>query len=249
MSINRAFSTIVSDPVSLTDYPSLKHYFPFNETSGSTLTDIAGGLIIDDASHTPVVVNTDYTLNTVVTKSVIVSGTVLSPGTKKVIVLMAGKPGSTAGTCRFGTTSDGTFQGFSATAASASATPKVADGSNITTGIVTGTAGLAGTGTQLQARCLLLDFGTDGTAGTFGITQADYDGTTWVQRAAVSLATMTGITSITQVCSIAGTSLPYFIQVYYFNSIPADYKAATLWAFEQAKLGKKSPYPGWKGLQ
>jgi hypothetical protein len=245
--IIKPYSTLASDSFVAADYPSLVHYFPFTETSGSTLTDIAGGIVLDDASHTAVIVNADYTLNTGVAKAVISSGTVSSPGTKKIVVLTAGKPGTTAGTFRFGTTTDGSFKGFSGSAASTGPTTKVADGSDVSTGIITSTAGLVGTGSQLQTRASIIDFGTDGTGGTYGLTTLDYDGTTYTSRAAVSLATMTGITSITQACSVAGTYLPYFIQVYYFNTVPTDVKSAMLWCFEEAKLGKKSPYPGWKG--
>ena len=240
------YSTLAANTFVAADYPALAHYFPMTEPTGSGgITDIAGGVIA--GVGIPLTANADGTITNGTTLTSIDAGVLQSPGTKKVVLIVVGKNGTTTGGVRFGSVTAAANQGFNVTCGLTTAsTPNVANG----TAKVTGTDGLDGVATvdQWQARCLILDFGTDGTGGTYGITQLDYDGINPpVQRAAVSLATVTGITAIEQVISFGATSIPALIQLWYFNAVPEDFKAATVWTYANAVAGDKTVYPGWKG--
>ena len=244
--IIKPFSAIAADTFVASDYPALAHYFPMTEPTGSGgLTDIANGMLV--GVGTSITANADGTITPGAVINTLDAGVLRSPGTKKVVMIVVGKNGTTTGGIRFGSVTAAANSGFNITTGLTTAsTPNVANG----TAKVTGTDGLDGVATvdQWQARCLILDFGTDGTGGTYGITQLDYDGINPpVQRAAVSLATVTGITAIEQTLSLGVTSNSALIQVWHFNAVPGDFKAATVWTYANAVAGDKTVYPGWKG--
>lgn len=240
--IIKPYSVIAKEEFSAADYPALAHFFPFNETSGATVTDVAGGLVITDGSATAVSQSADGHITLGSAKSVISSGVIASPGSKKIVIINVYR--GAAVLLRMGEVAAGTDLGFQVSSAvSANSISKVADG----TTLFNSTDGLDGS-TRNDARCTIIDLGTDGTGATFGLTLCDFDGTTWTQRAAVSLATSAAsIDAIEQSISMASTSNPFTYQVWYFNTVPADFKAATLWVHANAITGKKAPYPGWKG--
>lgn len=244
--IIKPYSAIAQEPFAAADYPALAHFFPFTETSGSTVTDVASGLVVDDASHTTVSVGAEGYLNLGAGKNVISSGTVSSPGAKKVIVISVYRGGAVQ--LKLGSITANTNYGFQVSSSTAAnSTIKVSDG----TSAFTSTDGLDGSSSQNQVRVAVIDWQTDGTAGTYGLSLSDYDGTTWTNRAAVSLATSTaGISAIEQSILMGATSNPFCHQVWYFDAVPADYKAAALWVYDNATNTTnqvKAPYPGWKG--
>lgn len=241
--IIKPYSAIAQDAFDPADYPALAHYFPFNEESGATVTDVAGGLVLTDASSISVSQSEDGHIVLGATKNVIQSGIVKSPGAKKIIMLSVHRGASVL--LRLGSITAGTNFGIQlASAVAANSVTKVADGATL----FSSTDGLDGNPAQNQVRCSIIDLGTDGTGGTYGLSAFDFDGTTWTARAAVSLATSAAsIDAIEQLASMSAPGNPFVTQVWYFDTVPTDFKAATLWTFAKAVDGVKAPYPGWKG--
>lgn len=230
------------------NFPGLKHFFMCNEATGSVnMVDSIAGLTVKSNNDATVTNNADGTLTLGAIKDIIVSGAVVSPGTKKTLLIWAGKPSSTIPSITFGDVTDGTVRGYKSNATSGA--PVVASNSG---SLISGTAGLAGNGSQAQVRCLLMDWGTDGTGGTFGVTAYDFDGTTWTARAAVSLATATGITTISQAITFQANARPAFIQIWHMTAVPGNIRNAVTWTYAMAmtsSLGyRKLAYPGWAGL-
>lgn len=244
--IIKPYSSIANETFSASDYPALAHYFPCTSaTAANAMTDIAGGLVINDGSNTANTINADYTVTLGTTKSVISSGAVASPGTKAVVIMMAGIPAATSNSCRFGVTTNGTNKGFTLPATAAGA--KYCDGTNITTGAYVGTDNdnTVGDGAKFLTR------GASFVPGSAdGLINYDYDttGGVWAANHTTPIAIgSTGITTIEQQVNFGPSLRPAFIAVWYFNSLPTDIKAALLWMSEKARLGVKAPYPGWKG--
>jgi len=246
--IIKPYSAIAADVLAASDFPALAHYFPCDEATGDTyITDAASGATVwgGSAGDAAFLTNSGSHLTLPEGFTVIRSGAWTSPATKKVVVISTGLPSTTSGFLRFGGITAAANSGFAVnSAATTGSTPLVANG----TVKITGTDGLDGSasGDQWQTRALIIDFGTDGTGGTYGITQYDYDGTTYTARAAVSLATCSGITTIEQVVHFGVNSNPANIQVWHFDAVPADVKAAMLWTHANSQAGVKAPYPAWR---
>lgn len=245
--IIKPYTTIATESFVAADYPALAHFFPCTSTTASNaLTDIIGGLVVNDASNTANTVNADNTVTLGAAKAVISSGTVTSPGAKSVLVMMAGIPSATNNAARFGVVTNGTNKGFSLPATAAGA--KYCDGSNITTGIFVGTDNdnTVGDAAKFETNAAIFIPGN-----ADGVINYQYDttGGTWAANhtTPISMAASTGITTIEQAVSFGPSLRPAFIAVWYFTTPPTDIKAAILWMTEQARLGTKVPYPGWKG--
>lgn len=246
------FSTGQKYAPTAANFPGLKHFFMCNEaTAATSLTDSISGLTIDSGASDALTNNANGTVTLSAAYTNIASGTLASPGTKKVLLVWAGSPASTQGNVIIGSIVDANQQGIRSTAnGSGTTTPALSYGSGST---ITGTAGLAGTGSQMQVRCLVLDFGTDATGGTFGMSPFDFDGTTWTARTATSIALASaGLPAINQAITIGSGTKPAFIQVWHLTSVPENIRNAVTWMFAMAttsSLGyRKLAYPGWAGL-
>lgn len=241
MSIITPYSTLAKQLFNPAKFPALKLYFPCTEDDTTAyLTDLVNGITLSDPPF--------YTKHSGSTKSIVglVNNVIMlsgvlppTPGTKKVIFIYTGVPATTSSYLQVGDNVDG----IKLAAPSTGAKCTVYKG-----GVATvSTTGLASTGAQLQTFMGIIDIGTSGLGGTYGLTLCDYDGTTFTQRAAIDIST--AVTSLNPFTADSLTVMaavkPGTIQMWYFTAVPADYKAAMLWIHANIAAGVHSPYPGW----
>lgn len=235
--IIKSYSSITDDQFKPADFPCVKMFFPVNETdAGATLTDaVSGGTIGNFANQT-------------------------RDGTK-----MTTTGNSTSGADpTFGSFAIGTLDAilFVVADLSAAAAIVLSDTSVSNFISIEGSAGVSFTdGTNTATAADLPDVSAvvghiailqPGTAG-----EGNYDKTTAAaytagaaQNAAPADLTTFGAAPMTKFsCTFGSGTIFYGAAVFVFtNGIPANYKAACAWMFAEWTAGRKSIYPGWKGL-
>lgn len=231
-----------------TNFPACKHFFKCNEaTAGAgTVTDSIGSVVLTSSGVTN---NADGTITLDSGLTAIASGTLSAPGTKNVLLMWSGMPASTNAIMAIGSTAASTNRGFRSSANGSGTTTPAAVGDGATA-VPVGTAGLSGTGAQLQARALTINW----TSAT-GLEPYDWDGTTWTARAAAGdfetvNGQITGITTMDAAVNIGASIRPAYIQIWYFTTLPTagEIKSALLWTHAMATTTPfgKYLYPGFK---
>lgn len=229
-------------PNTRANFPALAHCFEFNEASGvDAFADSAGGMIIGtNAPDASCVNNGDGTITlpgNELTQS-IRSGTWTVPGTKKVLMIFIGKGAS--GNAIMGKAANVLVAADNAIKLSVgSGTPQVANG----TTLATGTGNVTAVG-GMEARALVCDWGS-----ATGLQPYDYNGTTYTTRAATTLATISGLTSVGAGVSLTVNMRPALWAILHFTTLPPDIKAGVAWMRDYTNsTGKKQIYPGWRNL-
>ena len=232
------------------NFSSCAHFFKCNEAtsvSDFTLTDAFGNIVVSSAAATERNNNADGTISFDATIGTIDSGAWIAPGTKKILMLWSGKPASSNANIIIGSTGAASSRGFRSSANSTGTTTPAAVGDGAAA-VVVGTAGLGGTGAQLQARALAITWNN-----ATGIAPYDWDGTTWTARAAAGDLTVgphTGIVTMDAAVAIGPAVRPAFIQIFHLTTLPSDaeIKAALLWTHYYATTSpyNKYIYPGAK---
>lgn len=224
------------------NFPSLKHFFACNETSGTTLTDSVSGNTITAAAMT--FVANGVVPNPGAAANLAYSGTLTAPGTDSFVLLAVGKFNGTAA-IQYGTVAS--TGGIALTRAQAIS---LFDGANE----CAGTAFTDGT-TTTYGRANTVDNG----GGAAWVTQQNFEATT-----TSTITTLAGVAASTATpATIAGgiavvdaslrfdsnTTALYGLALFTFaGALPVNTAAAVAWMTYQWANGNKVIYPGWKGL-
>lgn len=210
------------------NFPGLAHLFLCQEAVGTDrMTDSVGGLVVHDDDAGGLIIDAgDGAIGLGGVYDGILSGTVASPGTKNVLVLMAGKPAATAGNITVGMAAAASNYGVRCGAAAGTRGAFAANGSAV--GIIDNTR----TGDNNPAvYSVQVTWGTNST-----IAGVDYDGSTYTVRSAAS-GTITGaaagIVTIDQAFTINTGLNPATIAVLYLTNplSAAEQKAAVAWMY------------------
>lgn len=229
------------------NFPACKHFWKCNEATVNTslvarMTDSIGNVVFHSEIAYGLTNNNDGTVSINGAIDTLDSGTLASCGSKNVLVMFGGKPSATLNNLTFGSISAG--PGFRSIGTAAGTPAAWGTGG---AGLITGTAGLAGNGSQFQSRALAITWNN-----ATGLAPSDWDGTTYTERAAAgNLTGHTGITTMNQTIDIGGSARPAYIQIWHFTTLPSalEIKAALLWTHAMASVTPygKYLYPGFKG--
>lgn len=221
-----AYDSVTESEPNITNFPALKHFFKCTETSGLTLTDSVGSVVITASSMT---FPDAYSVNPVRADAAITSGSWASI-TNDSLLFVVGNPG-VAGAINIGNPTSG--QG-DLMAINAFTTPSVRK--NATTVNAT-----AITANVSHAHGMTIDFGGN-------VVSFDTNGGTYNSKAPVALTGVTDLNTMQARMTANGYTSIYGILVMSFASgLPADIKAAVLWMESRWKAGNKVIYPGWRG--
>ena len=237
-SVIKTYENVISD-FDVADYPACKLFFPVDETSGQSLTDSVGGVVVTfDNTVTP-----DGTKLTVggVSSNGPVSNGVAFPDvglTDDFVILFAGSPGAASSV---GGAGAGVSVVTFSTAAAVLNLIADTDGNSDAnaTALCDASTEMAGfysdRGDALGNGAVFTFMETDGTTmATEHVTitnadaEIDFNGTS----ARLNLTASTVI---------------YGVAIFQFSEIPSDVLTAVRWMNYQWRLGNKVVYPGWKG--
>lgn len=217
------------------NFPALKHFFPCDETSGLTITDSVGGVVI--TPDTSLTFGTNHVVPTMST-DVAIGGTWELAGLKKIVIIQIGVfNGAASDTVHFGTSGVSnarlSFLGgtgkysvredvnqLASTVLSGHSTNIVGQGFRLTPASATG----------------FVSFETDNAGGSYSEKLA-IDATTW----------STGISVMPATAQLTVTKL-YSTAIFFFDTLPNDLEQAVTWMYnEHVNNGNKTIWPGWNG--
>lgn len=239
-------SAITMANQNLDDFPALKHYWQvdttdpdsYDETS-KTITDAVAGCVVTCTSLTSGAAGVCTPEKASGTGSF--SGTLASPGTDDVMIIMTGNLG-TAGTddgIGIGMDAGGTPSGAGFWFGAATNLSKISDGTN------TDASG-AGFGAGASVRVMTVDF-----SGNMNLYLGSGAAWTLANSAAVSNVSG-GISAVTQDMTFDNiVNMSSLAILYFSDGLPSanSIEAGCLWMFDQAtNKQNKVIYPGWAGM-
>lgn len=217
------------------NFPALKHFFPCNETAGSTtLTDSVGGVVATVTGLTNPATGA-IGGGTISNNVALASGSWTAPGTKPTILFAVGQFGVGSKVMWMGDQATGPYFGLSGQVTSCTA----ADGSAHTI------AGTALTGGAVYGIGMYMDWTNLTTFEAIADGSAAYSA-----KAPVAMTGWVSVSSgIASKMNMVSFTSCYGMAVFEFaTALPGDIRSAITWMTYQWKNGNKAIYPGWAGL-
>lgn len=233
--IIKPYSALATEPQNITsEFTFVKHFFQCNETSGATLSDSVGDVVINFAGLSN---PNAYSVQSTSTAVQDTAGTWSTAGTKKVVIFAVAHFDNLAN-FTFGAAGQPQFNLRSSLA------PLVTDGGNT----VSGTNYTLTTADTTYGRAFVIaTYNAVGGAQTYQFNTTD-------TSSALTATDTTGLTTMPAIYTGAGgfrmsISKPIYGVVWMeFDTLPANLKVGLAWMTYQWSIGNKVIYPGWKGL-
>ena len=227
-----SLDTLTSNPFTRARYPNVAFFLQCNETTGNKVYDSVyhGYLTCSSLSF----LSPGLLLPTTAVNAPLTNGSLISPGTKKVLVFSVGDPG-TIGTVTYGHATAGNGSRINILLPN----PSIYDGAASDAGTAFGGTGLRGLGMSIDVAGNINCFRCLPAEGASGYTLAGTTPTTNVS----ALNGVQSYMSITNQTSLAGYA------VFLFDSLPSDIAQACMWMTHQWARGPnhKVIWPGWLG--
>ena len=236
MAINKSWLNPANLPaVNPVNFPTLKHFFPVTETSGQTLTDTQGGVILSGFTDLVFLNGAASSVNGVPNTSPLASGHWSRVQLGDFLLLAVGNLISTNAAITLGDSLAGDSY---LTIHTRTTAPVISDGTNITTAtVIPGTISSLGAFGILRRGANLVSFVCSGSMNGYS------------EQAPVAITAGTDIIPMPDTFGMpAGFANISSLELWSFaNGIYTDVSAMVNWSVGSRFAGASHPYPAWAG--